>query len=509
MDDAAATGVALMAQAMHSGDTLQGVLRRMTAKQRQARLGARLLWRVWLWLAVLLVLVLLDPILLMPTWARWLAAGGLLAYWPVVAWRQRKPAPAPRHEEQALALERHHGLDDNALINGCALRSQAQQGDLLAGRLALRAVARADAIAQRVDPEGCVDRSAFRREGARLLSVLAVLASLAGFQPDLLRLGAMRLALPWIDQPPFSLTRMTVVVRPYPPVRGEELAVRVQFAGLIPGEAELVELDDSGRTRRRWTMQRLSHESYQHIYTGLLEPMTVRVVTPGGWSKSVRIEPTNPPASPEPMASGVSPASLEDEPGSGPQGETGDVSAQSLQALAQRAQAIERQAQSGQGDESLRPSLDAFAREAQALREALQQAGSESPPERASWREALEGLRLPQVGAMPADAGARDQWSEQVASAARQDAGELQQAAAGQKGGDAQSEHGQTAWQDQPSPPRDPTPAPAGQYHEAGGSSEGDPRGGRAAARQAPPAYRRLVEAYFDRVARDQGDRSR
>ncbi len=233
--------------------------RRQSCGRIAATLG--LAWRLQL---TVLVLVLVDAAWPLASIGRAMLLGAVFAAGSagaILMVRQRRDSIAA----VARRLEIAHDRPTNPLINAVQLPNQP------------RVTAHGWKALQGMDPEGIMDRTRLRRHTELTTAVLLAWLALGLALPRLVGGGLLRLADPWGDHPPFSLTRLDVSVSPAEVWSGDDATVAVTVGGRAVEQAELVELDEGGEPSRRWAMPRAGERAFVRTLVDVREPMAFRV----------------------------------------------------------------------------------------------------------------------------------------------------------------------------------------------------------------------------------------
>ncbi|MFA9478004.1 hypothetical protein ACERK3_06795 [Phycisphaerales bacterium AB-hyl4] len=498
--------------------------RRQVVSQRAA--AVRL---AWLGAAALLVVLVTDAALGLMGLTRLAVMGGLLGGVTAVAaawWRRPSEPNAATRQRLARELDRQSTVSQDRLVNALLLSGDAadasHERDPFTQALARRGVQRGAAAMSELDIEAAVDRSAMRREAARLWAVAVAWVVVLAIQPGVVGVGLSRVAMPWADVPAFSLTRLTVVVEPtWPggPGVGEDVEVQVTVGGVVPeGPPTVVEAGGGGSRgeARRWAMRSVGGDAddeaaaWRHTFRALDEPMRFRVEAGAARSRWMVIRPE----ASEPVADAAEEARPGDDDAEQPAEDgAADEAAlaehlAALRALMHEASALRDLAEamaSARGldaatSQAMRDAMDeqlgTFVDDAAALAEAVAALAAEvDEPLRGALLALAERLGEPALaevavgGVMDGD----DRLAELQAAAEADRAAlaahgqGLSERAEGtlQMDGDAEPA---TVWAD---------PAARGTYDVTIDSADDEQAAMRAMTEQAPRAYRSLVERYF------------
>lgn len=276
-----------------------------------------LLQGCWLWLCVLLAAVMYDALWQLQHTGRLIAAGGLVVLAVVLVLRAMfgrkagqpkfaKDDGATRTRPRALwhaaaAIEAHHGLHDNPLVNALWLSQQnriqtgrddasaagstdtsASQSSLTAA-LRERSIVHAANTAALADPDSGADDSALAFHRARLLLILGLWLVLLLLMPRLITTGLQRLANPWSDRPAFSLTRFEVTLPSEPVAQGSDVLVEITLHGQQPDTLDWVDLGPANQNRNSDAAAMVSQGQAKAIRRWRLEPLA-----PGKYQRRLR-----------------------------------------------------------------------------------------------------------------------------------------------------------------------------------------------------------------------------
>lgn len=507
-------------------------------------------WAIfWITLTLLLVVLLADAMWHLPAMVRALASGvicvGVVAL-PVGIWLAGKNRQVEGQLlDDALAVESHHDLRDNALVNGLWLGRETSPGQIsedtaLTEALRQRVIHDARAAAERADLHATVDRQPLVRQQKIALQVLAVVLILALVMPRLFGQGLPRLVEPWGDHPPFSLTRFAVDLPAKGVMEGEDAVVGVTLAGLEPGEVQWVELDEAGREVSRWPLVATQGRRYEKSLRDVREDVVFRIETPNGWTRAMRVKVVPQPVvtlkeevprqaikPPPPPVSAAE--KFSDHPDMKAMGECRNELIAAAKALTQAAaprpgDAQEQAMQVAEAADHLTRLSREFSAQA---RSAAQRTGEEAPPQEVrealeSFAQMLDELQTPMQPPMPKGEGeqtpsdqACKQWCEGMGKAGASDLRKLQEGMKNtqndRKPGSAGNQPGQSDLdsgylvQSEPNPLGDPHRDPrTGVYHESGQAATGEADTSNARIGRVPAEYRQKVEQYFDRLNEDQ-----
>lgn len=280
----------------------------------------------WRWLAGVAALAVLDLLVGLPAWLRWLALAGQVGFllWSLWALRARQKRLGGGDEWAARVVEERHPEVDNALINAVQFERSLRGLPPVQASLIRRELSRAESTAAGIAAGDSVDREGERRAlkvvllsaGGWLLAVLLIPAMLASVLP--------RLFAPWMDEhtPPFSFTRYEVRP-PGATVRyGESVAVSVLVSGPIPDSIALMTKSGKGG----WNRTALDSEDpgkYSVTLDSLREDTAYYVQGSGSRSSQYRIHVVRPPVVKTLQVTYTYPAYTKKEPASEKLGEEG------------------------------------------------------------------------------------------------------------------------------------------------------------------------------------------
>lgn len=514
-----------------------------------------LLAMLWATLTLLLATLLMDAAWHLPALLRVLLGcamiGLLLASLAGMAAIRRKASDdALLHD--AVRLEAHHDLRDNPVVNGLQLVQQpaGDEGDAsLTILLRQRAVERASAMAQIVDIDPADEKQTLRRHGRILLILLLLAGILLAAQPRLFSAGLVRLMDPWGDHPPFSLTRFEIESPVEAIVRHQDVIVRIRLAGQPPAMLEWVELDALGREKARWPVERVGSNQYERRLRRVREDIRFRLVGDTGYTRAMVLKVVD--AAPEVLVE--EPQTDEPRPqetaSSQPatQPEQLDLSQHpQMQNLAQHhrdlvaaAQAVQAAADqlknasppTDQQLQQLTEAVDRFNRqlsearaEAQAVQQQMQSERAENKSDdepmskkleqaAAGFEQLLSELQIPRQPVPPVSSSdaAVPGWCESMSQAAAHDLSKLTQPSQGSSAsaigaGQGQGESGEAIrTNDDPPPTLDSSGPRIGVVRETLQAGQGKVDEHDARSQQVPPAYRTMVQQYFDRINQEQG----
>lgn len=449
------------------------------------------------------------------------ALGGTLAFKPWLNERFKFAAG-----EQ---IDRAGGALDQPVTRGLSLR-EPMDDDSLALMLIQRAEQRAADVAQSVEPRRAYPLANLRRQGRWLLLALGLWVLLAIILPGQFFSIFTRVALPWNDAPPFSLTQLDPTWEPKPPDAGDDVRVSVLPEGLMPESVDLLRVDSDGSEAERFEMLADAAGTFHYTLRQVEQPITFKLEAHGRATRSYTIQPT-----PRP------PADADDDPNTDQGDETNDggsttydpdrviarditthpdwpdlkAKLDSLMAKLAEVQAnaasidpIDAKALAELADQIAELSADA-----KALAGDLQAVRGELPPDAAAalaeLQAALAGMQSATIPAPPGSSASPSagtptpaDWLDQAAKAAAQDRLRI---AKGVGPSDQPTPEGVSSGNPDGTGPTVRDPSTSGTYDETGTNGESGPLPA-AVMQQVPPSYRPLITAYFDRLAEPEPD---
>lgn len=573
---------------------LNALLADAALRDRKVQRKTRLAQGGWLWLCTLLAVVVYDAI------SPWHGEGrlivtGLLLVLGVLHVVRTFCVPAPntsnahikttrrRGKQQtafdaastmpvsgaranwhaALALENHHGLSDNPMVNALWLAQQNDESRVkgegqsdahaLTRSLRERSIAVGAMAASQADIAGSIDRRPLSFHRWRLAAIVALWLVLALLMPRMVTGGLMRFVNPWGDHPPFSLTRFVVTLPVDEITQGSDVTAEITIKGQHPATLDWVELEPAStfsgfREVRRWRLEPESPGKYRRRLRRL--DTDVMFQLEAGHSRSSRYAihvvprlmetagPEDPPTpGPEPTATSQPQANGQDSAVSdNPAVQAAAAAQQNLaQAAGRLAEAAERLQQSieagqARGQQSLTAEqlaqaqdvarqLEAFKRMKQEMQEQLDSASkgmNDQPRDKAlldQMARTLESLLTPKEDGPEAlknpNAESMGQCMSQIASSARSDQAKLSlpTMSVGKSPGESLNPSGETTGggDEQAKLPDDGTDIlRSGSYHQEDGRKGSPVLPTTARGRAVPEIYRPMVEQYFDRINQDQ-----
>jgi len=237
---------------------LNRLLRSATRKRRTAKLVALLLGGFACLLITLLAGVALDAALGLPPWGLIAIDVVLLAVAGGIFIQCLKTAARSRHDARraAVAMEQRGGIESSRLINALDLSSA---DETIANRMSptLRnlAVERGDNAVARLDDRALVDRPERRKAWWGFAAAVVVASAAWLAMPGVFSAVGPRLLSPLSGLPAYTTLRFDVAVGPEVIHVGKPGVVEVTLSRevgrrALPGEADVVVVDDDGQTRR-------------------------------------------------------------------------------------------------------------------------------------------------------------------------------------------------------------------------------------------------------------------
>ncbi|MEX0885561.1 MAG: hypothetical protein WD009_03895, partial [Phycisphaeraceae bacterium] len=269
-------------------------LARVAVRRRRWDRAAAAGWSAAAWALAVMVVLLADAAWGLSAGARVVLGvvlvGGLVAI-ARAAWRGTpSPGSSPKRggwivEASAVAreLEREHGLHGDPLRTAVALAADEpiNGGPALNAALRHRCAERAAAVLRDVDVTAHPRAAAMRPLGA-LWAIVCIAAVAAMLHPGLFTRGATRLARPMGDTPAYGLTQVNLALAPGEARIGDDVQVTAHMTGRPITAATFVELDDAGRTLRRWPMRAMAarpsgSDTFEHRLRRLDGPVRFRI----------------------------------------------------------------------------------------------------------------------------------------------------------------------------------------------------------------------------------------
>ncbi len=400
--------------------------------------------------------------------------------------------------------------------------------DSLALSLLKRAESRAADVAKSIKPKQAYPLGRLHGPGVWLALALGLWLMLAIIVPSQVFAMFARVAMPWGDTPPFSLTQFDPQWTPNPPDAGDDVTLTVEPTGLMPELVAWIRLDTNGKEAERFEMASDGQGGFSHLIKRVETPIDFRLEAHGRNTRTYTITPTpRPPADIDPADDSEGNAS--NDPNGTATFDPDKIARRDLdthrdwpgiKADLQKLldQLAEAQALAQRIDPADAQSLQALADKLGELTDAANQIAGELaavqgelPAEASALLDALaDALSNMQSAALPAPPNATDnatdsgeptpsQWLDQAAKATKADQQRIGQ---GVGPSDLLSESGTASGQPDQGPDfRDPRSQ--GTYDETNISGEDGPLPD-AAMQQVPPSYRALVSKYFERLSEDQ-----
>ncbi len=460
---------------------------------------------------LLLLLVAVDAFAPLPAAVRWaglvllvlltLGAAGVLVVLPLL--NQKRLMGAAEHIEVAA------GASDQPVVRGLTLRDGG--ADAFTEALCERAKQRAADLSESVQPRQAYPASALRRQGRWLwLSCIGWLVLAIVFPSQLLGVFTRTLT-PWVSAPPFSLTQLEPQWSPKPPVAGEDVSVTAVPEGVAPGGVDLLRLAEDGAVVERLAMTADGQGGFRHTLRHIDRAVTFKLEANGRATKAYTIEPTLKP----PAADTNAPDANTD---SGNPGGTTQFDADAVTVRDSGAQALrdrvdkllaalaDVEARAGsidpadmQAARDLAGDISALSAEAAELAGELERLQSRLPDEAAASLSALQAAlaQLQSAQLQPATGSGPADWLSQAAQAARNDQAQIGQ---GVGASVLPAASGTSSGGPDGTTPDFNDPQAAGGYDEQGVSG-GDGPLPPAVMQQVPPSYRKLITAYFNKLA--------
>jgi len=280
--------------AREASTTLREAIRRTLSRLRAVRRGERALaGAAGVGLAAL-TLALLDAWAALPSWGRQ-AAGGAMALvmiWGALSLRLDARTRRAGQLRAAAMLERALHRPDHPLVIGVQMAGVSDRAGV-AGSLARRAVARADALAQGAAIARAVRRGRLWRRALLAVVVWGSLASIALVEPRLLTAAGARMLDPEARLPAWSRAEVTLRL-PEEEIRlGDDVRIEALVRG---GEASIARLlllpsDRAGAPAIETIPMRRSGGAWRATVRDLREPVHLVAETDVAQSRPVRIEP--------------------------------------------------------------------------------------------------------------------------------------------------------------------------------------------------------------------------
>lgn len=205
--------------------------RHTTLRQAWFNLGSR-------WLGLLAGLTVLDLVLGVAVWVRWLALLSLLAYPAWAAWqiRRRIVERAVSEEHAARLLEEGNEGLDNAFINAVQFQKGLEGAPDFRADLMRREISRAEGALASTSVEEAVSRQGEHRAKSILIASFGAWVAACVLLPGMVFAVLPRIFAPWMDDitPPFSFTKIDIAPRGATVRYGGSLTVKVAVKGPVP-----------------------------------------------------------------------------------------------------------------------------------------------------------------------------------------------------------------------------------------------------------------------------------
>jgi hypothetical protein len=410
---------------------------------------------------------------------------------------------------------------------GLSLNDDSLDDDSLALMLLHRAETRAAEVAHSVKPKQAYPLRRLLRPGTWLALALAFWLLLVLIFPSQAYALFARVAMPWSDTPPFSLTQLEPTWEPAPPVAGDDVVLSVEPSGLMPETVDWVRLDEQGNEAERFTMSSDGQGGFSHLLSSVDAAIDFRLEARGRHTRTYTITPT-----PRPQTAENTNDAPDDSPTNSADGSTNfdpekiakrdldahrdwpGIKADLKQLLEQlnQAQATAKGIDPADAEalKALAKTLAELTKQAEQIAGELKAVQGDLPANAAALLDDLAAaLTNMQSAALPAPPGAGDpgtasgqptpaDWLDQVG-----DATEADQQRIGQGVGpsDLPTESGTASGNPGDGPDfRDPDAT--GTYDATNVSGDDGPLP-EAVMQQVPPSYRTFVSTYFERLAED------
>lgn len=203
-----------------------------------------------------------------------------------------------RHLATAEAIDQASGAVGQPVV--CGLTLEDAGDDELAIALNRRAQANATAVATSVTPAQVAPRRGLRGPASLLFVSLICWALVAALFPSQFAHVLARVATPWADTPPFTLTRL----EPWgfeDVTLGDDIWLRVDPEGRMPGRVDFVRLDHQGGEAERFAMNTLTSRgpvAFSYWLHNVTEPIAFKLEAYGRPTRTFHItpKPATPPA---------------------------------------------------------------------------------------------------------------------------------------------------------------------------------------------------------------------
>lgn len=278
--------------------SLHALLRRAAVDTRRTNRRAEVYSLAWRWLAILAGLFVLDLVVTLPAWCRWIGLIGQATFlvYGIAAIVKSNRTAGSGDEWAARVIEARHPEIDNALIH--AVQFERSRGALppeqeaLIERELTRAAAAASALPAREAAGSPGERAALKRMAGFLCAWAFVgLTFSGGFMAVM-----PRLFLPWLDEitPPYSPTHFDVRPQGATVRYDDSLGISVKTSGATPENMALMTKAGSG-SWHRIALQSESGNLYSVKLDGLREETSYYVQGSTGRSALYHITVTRPP----------------------------------------------------------------------------------------------------------------------------------------------------------------------------------------------------------------------
>ncbi|MBX2853056.1 MAG: hypothetical protein KTR15_15075 [Phycisphaeraceae bacterium] len=410
---------------------------------------------------------------------------------------------------------------------GLSLKIDPLDDDSLALILLHRAETRAAEVAHSIKPKQAYPLRRLLRPGGWLALAIGVWLMLVLIFPNQAFTLFARVAMPWGNTPPFSLTQLEPTWTPESPLAGEDVVLSVEPSGLMPESVDWVLLDEKGNEAERFAMTSDGQGGFSHLLSRVQTPIDFRLEAHGRHTRSYTIAPT-PSAHTEEDTTEASEDGTTNKPDGSTAFDPDKIARRNLDAhrdwpgikadlerLLEQLGAAQSLAQSldpadGKALKALAKKLAELTDQAQLIAGELTAMRGDLPADAAALLDDLAAaLTSMQSAALPAPPSAGDagktsgqptpaDWLDQVREATRSDQQRIGQ---GVGPSDLPTESGTASGQPGDGPAfRDPNTS--GAYNETNVSGDDGPLP-EAVMQQVPPSYRVLVSTYFERLAED------
>lgn len=480
-------------------------------------------------LASMLVLIVLDAVVVLPTPVRVIGLFmQVLLVMMGLAYAWHRPAGrAASLRDAGRSIDDETACGSPWVVIGLESGQSSDGDDPLRAALLERTVERGRLIADVAQPGRVFPVARLRQPASRLWLVVSGGVVLGLIFPGLLPIGGARLMMPMSQTPPFNLTTLVVYWTPAEPQRGQDVRVTVVPMGLTPKGVDMQLMGEGGAVTDTFAMTSIEDGQYRVVLRRVQEPIRFRLIVNDRPTRTYTIVPTEPIVpTPEDGDEDSANPTAGDDPGTGTDTQPqagGDAAAWAAKAagLVDRLEALLRQIeQADPGDaqamRAVSQAIEQLLQDADAL--AGQAAPASADASSAALSDALrrlvdqlEAMRLRGVGEVPVpddataqeDAEAARRWLDQAEQAAREDQRNLAQ---GVGAWPNPTDSGTTNRDGGPADPTPNDPTATGQFDAA------SPDGGagdlpEAVLRQVPARYRDHIAAYFRALAQQDADR--